>query len=155
MNTSEELSYEELEKVCSKHSEKVNAYLIKMGYIKQGESYRSMSWAFRERVLKNPAAFLKAATGETGGEEFEELKTQSPTPSRYRWSFKGATFDFYRLLEILRITNHAQAHALKKIVRAGQSVKSKIQDIDEAIACLQRWREMEIENSQTNENPAE
>ena len=43
----------------------------------------------------------------------------SPTPERYRWEWKGVTFDFYRLCEILGVEHHAQAHALKKVIRAG------------------------------------
>lgn len=74
--------------------------------------------------------------------------TDSPTPSRYQWSFKGVSFDFYRLCEILGIKHHAQAHALKKVIRAGQSVKSLEQDIDEAIACLMRWKEMVIQDGE-------
>ena len=69
-------------------------------------------------------------------------KEVSPTPSRYQWSFRGVSFDFYRLCEILGITHHAQAHALKKVIRAGRSIKPTTQDIDEAISALQRWKEM-------------
>ena len=74
-----------------------------------------------------------------------------PTPSRYKWSWNGVTFDFYRLCEIINVTHHAQAHALKKVIRAGQSIKPLAQDIDEAIAALQRWKEMahEDENAKT------
>lgn len=64
------------------------------------------------------------------------------TPSRYQWAYKGVSFDFYRLCEILGVRHHAQAHALKKVIRAGQSVKSLETDIEEAIACLTRWKEM-------------
>ena len=77
----------------------------------------------------------------------------SPTPSRYRWTFRGVTFDYYRLCQILKLTNDAQKHALKKIIRAGQSVKPLTQDIDEAISALQRWKEMVIEDEA--ENPAQ
>jgi len=69
-----------------------------------------------------------------------------PTPARYQWSYKGVEFDFYRLCEILGIRHHAQAHALKKVIRAGQSVKSLETDIDEAVACLVRWKEMILED---------
>lgn len=69
-----------------------------------------------------------------------------PTPDRYRWSWKGVTFDFYRLCEILGICHHAQAHALKKLIRAGRSVKSIDQDIDETIDALLRWKEMLAED---------
>ena len=67
---------------------------------------------------------------------------EGPTPNRYRWEWRGMGFDFYRLCEILGITHHGQAHALKKVIRAGQSIKSKEQDIDEAIAALLRWKQM-------------
>lgn len=68
--------------------------------------------------------------------------TEGPTPSRYRWSYRGVEFDFYRLCEILGITSHAQAHALKKVIRAGRGEKPLEQDIDEAIDALRRWKEM-------------
>lgn len=77
------------------------------------------------------------------------------TPPRYQWSYQGVSFDFYRLCEILGIKNHAQTHALKKVIRAGQSVKPLVQDIDEAIACLQRWREMAVEDAAKGEATAE
>lgn len=74
------------------------------------------------------------------------MNTESPTPSRYRWTFRGVSFDFYRLLEILGITHHAQAHALKKVIRAGRGGKPLEQDIDEAIDSLRRWKEMAAED---------
>ncbi len=77
----------------------------------------------------------------------------TPTPSRYQFEFKGVQFDVYRLLEILGITHHAQAHALKKVIRAGRSVKPLVQDIDEAIASLQRWREMAVEDAKGKDEP--
>lgn len=70
-----------------------------------------------------------------------------PTPSRYRWEWRGVTFDFYRLCEILGVEHHAQAHALKKVIRAGRSIKPVEQDIDEAIAALSRWKEMLAEDA--------
>lgn len=75
-----------------------------------------------------------------------------PTPDRYRWTWKGVTFDFYRLCEILGIRHHAQAHALKKLIRAGRSVKSIDQDIDETIDALLRWKEMLTEDRQNAES---
>lgn len=78
-----------------------------------------------------------------------------PTPLRYQWSYqwsyKGVEFDFYRLCEILGIKHHAQAHALKKVIRAGRSVKSLETDIDEAVACLVRWKEMILEDKESHE----
>lgn len=93
--------------------------------------------------------------------------TDSPTPSRYQWSYRGkgklpdgsfgiveVSFDFYRLCEILGIRGGPREHALKKTIRAGQSVKSLEQDIDEAIACLMRWKEMVTED-ELSKDPAE
>ncbi len=80
---------------------------------------------------------------------------RKPTPSRYQFEFRGITddgkpcvfrFDTYRLAEAVGIKSHPQFHAFKKIIRAGQSVKPLLQDIDESIACLHRWREMVIED---------
>ena len=67
---------------------------------------------------------------------------KEPTPSRYRWTYKGVTFDWYRLTEILGLKSQPQIHAIKKLIRAGQSIKSTTQDIDEAIDALNRWQEM-------------
>lgn len=74
---------------------------------------------------------------------------EGPTPSRYRWSWNGVTFDFYRLCDILGIRHHAQAHALKKLIRAGRSVKSLEQDLDETIDAILRWKEMIREDRQS------
>lgn len=71
----------------------------------------------------------------------------SPTPSRYQWQYRGVNFDLYRLCEILGITSHAQAHALKKVIRAGRSSKPLSQDIDESIDALRRWKEMAAEDA--------
>jgi len=71
-----------------------------------------------------------------------------PTPSRYRWTYNGVTFDYYRLCDILGLKSDPQKHALKKVIRAGQSVKPLKQDIDEAIDALKRWKEM-VEEDET------
>lgn len=54
----------ELDRICSSHAAEVNRYLLTRGHIGREQSYRSMPAGFRARVLKNPAAFLKAARGE-------------------------------------------------------------------------------------------
>jgi hypothetical protein len=64
----------------------------------------------------------------------------------YRFSFKGIKVDVYRILEIFQITNPAQQHAIKKLLRAGKSIKPLSQDIDEVILTLERWKEMIKEN---------
>lgn len=76
-------------------------------------------------------------------------KPNSPTPSRYQFEFQGVHFDVYRLLGILGIAHHAQAHAFKKVIRAGRGHKSVKQDIEEAKVALTRWAEMLDEDSET------
>jgi hypothetical protein len=70
-------------------------------------------------------------------------------PKYYRFSFGGVKLDPYRIMQVYGITNPAQQHALKKLLRAGNSVKPLIQDIDEVILSLNRWKEMlneEVQN---------
>lgn len=85
---------------------------------------------------------LCAERARQGRSVTEDPPSDSPTPSRYRFRFMNIWLDVYRIAEIVGIRNHAQFHAFKKIIRAGQSVKSIDQDIDEAIAALIRWKEM-------------
>ena len=77
------------------------------------------------------------------------------TPKRYQWSWRGVNFDYYRLCEILDLKSEPQKHAIKKLIRAGRSVKTTKQDIDEAIDALNRWKEMlrEDQNSKNNIKP--
>lgn len=101
--------------------------------------------AVREPAKDQPAsgtAAIAAMNGWLLPTGVEARVCESPTPSRYRWTHEGVTFDFYRLCEILGITSHAQAHALKKVIRAGRGGKTLLQDIDEAIDAMRRFREM-------------
>ena len=66
--------------------------------------------------------------------------------NHYKFYYKGLKIDVYRILEIFQITNPAQQHAIKKLLRAGNSIKPLNQDIDEVILTLERWKEMIIEN---------
>lgn len=70
------------------------------------------------------------------------MPEKSPTPSRYQWTYQGANFDFYRLCEIVGVHRGPAQHAMKKIIRAGKSIKPIEQDIQEAIDSLTRWKEM-------------
>lgn len=60
----------------------------------------------------------------------------------YRFSFNGVKLDPYRIFTVYQIGHPAQQHAIKKLLRAGKSVKSLEQDIDEVIVTLNRWKEM-------------
>jgi hypothetical protein len=52
-----------------------------------------------------------------------------PTPSRYRWTWKGVTFDFYRLCRILGINGGPQEHALKKIIAPGSPSSQSLETL--------------------------
>lgn len=65
-----------------------------------------------------------------------------PSGAHYKYEYKGIKMDPYRILDLYKITNPAQQHAIKKLLRAGSSVKSLHQDIDEVIVTLNRWKEM-------------
>lgn len=72
---------------------------------------------------------------------FREL-TESTKQGTYDFSYKGIRLDPYRIESVCGPWHPAQAHAIKKLMRAGKSVKPLIQDIDEAIATLNRWKQM-------------
>ena len=65
----------------------------------------------------------------------------------YDMHYRGVKIDPYRLFLIYQITNPAQQHAIKKLLRAGTSVKPLVQDIDETIATLNRWKEIILEDT--------
>ena len=72
-----------------------------------------------------------------------QAKTEyDPSGAHYKYSYKGLKLDPYRIMAVYNITNPAQQHAIKKLLRAGLSVKSLEQDIDEVIVTLNRWKEM-------------
>lgn len=62
--------------------------------------------------------------------------------THYNYSYAGIKLDPYRILDVYQITHPAQQHAIKKLLRAGKSIKNLEQDIDEVIMTLQRWKEM-------------
>lgn len=62
--------------------------------------------------------------------------------NHYKFSYKGIKMDPYRIFKIYKIADPAQQHAIKKLLRAGQSIKSLEQDISEVIVTLERWKEM-------------
>jgi hypothetical protein len=72
----------------------------------------------------------------------------------YKFQYKGHKIDPYRIFDIYKITHPAQQHAVKKLLRAGNSVKSLEQDIREVIATLERWLEMIREDDERSVGPA-
>lgn len=65
----------------------------------------------------------------------------------YKYTFQGAKLDPYRILEVYGISHPAQQHAIKKLLRAGDSVKDLETDISEVIDTLTRWLEMNDEST--------
>ena len=70
------------------------------------------------------------------------MSEQKDLGAHYSFVYKGIKVDPYRIFEIYGITNGAQQHAIKKLLRAGKSVKSLDQDIAEVIVSLTRWQDM-------------
>jgi hypothetical protein len=66
----------------------------------------------------------------------------------YNYYFHGRKLDPYRILSIYRIADPAQAHAIKKLLRAGDSVKSYDEDVQETIDTLNRLLEMRREDNE-------
>lgn len=77
----------------------------------------------------------------------EKPGNSAASDKHYRFTYRGVKLDPYRIFRIYRITDPAQQHAIKKLLRAGQSVKSLDQDIDEVIMTLTRWKEMNREDA--------
>jgi hypothetical protein len=77
-------------------------------------------------------------------------QSDGPTPSYYNHSYKGVKLDPYRVAECWGITNHPQFHAWKKVGRAHlENHKTMLENIDEAIQCLERWKEMIKEDKES------
>ena len=66
----------------------------------------------------------------------------------YQYSYKGIKLDPYRILSVYNITCPAMQHAIKKLLRAGNSVKDLKQDIQEVIDTLKRKLDMLEEDEQ-------
>ena len=73
-------------------------------------------------------------------EEKQEEKTNEY--KHYKYSYKGIKLDPYRILSVYGVTCPAMQHAIKKLLRAGNSVKDLEQDIQEVIDTLKRKLEM-------------
>lgn len=80
-------------------------------------------------------------------ELIEEVSQELKEYKHYKYSYKGIKLDPYRILDIYKITCPAQQHAIKKLLRAGNSVKELKQDITEVIDTLKRKLEMLEEDS--------
>jgi len=55
--------------------------------------------------------------------------------------------DIYRVLNLFEVTDPCIAHAIKKLLCAGQrGAKDETQDIQEAIDALSRWKAIQLED---------
>lgn len=65
----------------------------------------------------------------------------------YRGRFScGHDHDVYDVLTAFRVTSHALAHAIKKLLAPGlRGAKDAHQDLDEAVASIRREQEMNKE----------
>jgi len=70
------------------------------------------------------------------------MSEQKDLGAHYNFTYKNIKVDPYRIFEIYGITNAAQQHAIKKLLRAGKSVKTLEQDIHEVKVTLTRWQDM-------------
>jgi predicted transcriptional regulator len=66
----------------------------------------------------------------------------------YQYDYKGIRLDPYRILKVYGIVDPAQQHAIKKLLRCGNSIKGLEQDIDEVVETLQRWKQMLAEDEE-------
>ena len=74
-------------------------------------------------------------------------------PHYFKDVSKLSVVDVYRVLALFGVTDPCLQHAIKKLlVAGGRGPKDVKKDIGEAIATLQRWREMR-EEDESNANP--
>ena len=65
-------------------------------------------------------------------------------PNKYHRQVKSTTVDVYDILQAWDVTNPAIQHAIKKLLQPGaRGHKSKIQDLEEAMASVNRAIELE------------
>ena len=64
------------------------------------------------------------------------------TPDYYGATISGIKLDPYRIGIAYQLTHPCHFHAVKKLLRAGRSSKSLVQDVQEVIDTLRRWQEM-------------
>lgn len=82
----------------------------------------------------------------------EQLTPKGPMKhSHYFKPVSGLShIDVYRVLDLFKVTDPCIGHAVKKLLVAGGrgAGKDVNKDIQEAIDCLERWKEMRSEDAQ-------
>lgn len=79
---------------------------------------------------------------------FENLR--NTMDDTYKTMIGGAIADPYRIARAYDL-DPVIAQAVKKLLRCGRKHKSRATDVREAITTLERWEEMESEDSQHND----
>lgn len=79
----------------------------------------------------------------------------NPTAEYYDKYIGNTKVDIYRVLTLYDITHPAHQHAIKKLLRAGNSDETLKEDIEETIDCLERMLEMIEEDGFTEEDVEE
>lgn len=76
-------------------------------------------------------------------EDWEVVIEQNDLPNKYQKRLRNnIAIDVYDVLDAFKVDNPATAHAIKKMLCAGQrGYKDYEQDIDEAIASLERAKD--------------
>ena len=69
----------------------------------------------------------------------------------YAVTIGGVKADPMRIVKAYGITDMGISQALKKLLRCGRKHKTKAQDVAEAISSLQRWQEIEAEDTATEQ----
>lgn len=95
-------------------------------------------------TMNDPLGVYGAAERDPSGLALNDTAPADSADSgrHYRYSYRGVKLDPYRIIDAYGITHPAQQHAIKKLLRAGKSVKSLRQDIQEVQDALTRWLEM-------------
>lgn len=81
----------------------------------------------------------------------EKYPKEEKTTGDYQHYFKDVSklkqIDIYRVLDLWEVQDPCIAHAVKKLLVAGnRGYKDTTKDIQEAIDSLNRWKEMQVEN---------
>ena len=66
----------------------------------------------------------------------------------YAYDYKGIRLDPYRIMTVYNITHPAHQHALKKLLRAGKSVKDLRTDLLETRDSIDRYIQMLDEDAE-------
>jgi hypothetical protein len=94
------------------------------------------------QALKKADFERRAAAHQAAGATPQKSESGQKYDAHYTYVFKGVRIDPYRIMDLYKITHPAHQHAVKKLLRAGRSVKDLRRDIEEVRMTLDRWLAM-------------